>query len=98
MPTRRWYRYLAATLALMNGIHAAAFRIADNRSGTFGIYELVDCRIAGAKTKLMKAGTGAQVYCIAAKAIVDQKQLSWAEAALNESGTPYLSLQLNKEG
>lgn len=98
MPSKSIFWPLVAALALISAVDATAFKISDNKNGTFGIYELVDCNIAGARPKLMKAGTGAVAYCVAPTAIVDQKQLKWAEAATNEAGTPYLALQLNKEG
>ena len=89
---------LMAALLLMSAVHAAAFRISEDKSRTFGIYEVLDCRMPEAVPKLMKAGHGASVYCVAARPFVDQKQLKWAEALTNEAGKPYLSLQLNKEG
>lgn len=88
---------LAVSLALTSAGHAA-FKISETRNGSFGVYEVVDCDVAGARPKLMKAETGAIVYCIAAKPIVDKKHLKWATAGTNEAGTAYLSLKLTKEG
>ena len=98
MPSKSIFWSLVAALALIGAVDSFGFRITDSKNGTFGIYELVDCHLAGARPKLMKAGTGTVVYCLSATPIIDRKQLKWAEALINEAGTPYLSLQLNKEG
>jgi hypothetical protein len=47
---------------------------------------------------LLKTEKGALVYCIAAKPIIDKRQLKWAAAGTNESGKAYLTLKLTKEG
>jgi preprotein translocase subunit SecD len=88
---------LAASLALTSATHAA-FKINENKSGSFGIFEVVDCGTSGARPKLLKTKEGAVLYCIAAKPIIDKRQLKWAAAGTNESGGAYLSLNLTKEG
>jgi preprotein translocase subunit SecD len=58
----------------------------------------VDCHKSGQKPIALKGSSGKEKYCLARKAIVDQRHLQSARGSRDASGEPMLVLELTEQG
>lgn len=91
---------LAVCFLLAGTAYATAIKINENKSGSFGIFEVVDCGTIGSQPKLLKPtkDSSAMVYCLAANPIVDKTHLKSAESSMSDYGDALLLLSLTPEG
>ena len=67
------------------------------RPVSLGIFEVVDCKTSGTAPMSLKGRS--EKYCLAAKPVVDEKDIRFAEASRDEFGKPRLELIFtNKAG
>jgi hypothetical protein len=62
---------------------------------SLGIFEVVDCKTSGTAPMSLKGRT--EKYCLAAKPIVDEKDIRMAEASRDQSGRPQLAMFFTRE-
>jgi hypothetical protein len=99
MTAKSLFLHVIASLVLTSTFYGTAFKINRDKTGAFGIFEVVDCGRSGARPKILKTRNGdPELYCVAAKPIVDRTHLKWAESLMIDRGYPYLSLKLSKDG
>jgi len=60
------------------------------RPVSLGIFEVIDCKTSGTAPMSLKGGI--EKYCLAAKPVVDETDIRFAEASRDESGRPRLVL------
>ena len=89
---------LAAFTFLFSGLAMPAQPPKAQKPLIFAVFEIVDCKNAGARPMVMKGKEKKEKYCVASKPIVDQTHLQAASGATSSDGRPELELTLTEEG